>query len=124
MGAIISNFMEIIFGKYAQFKGRADRSELWMFYLVCFIVGCVFSIMMNLVVNITSLCYIILALNLLVVLGLLMPTLAVSVRRLHDIGKGGEWILINLIPVIGFVWFLVLLAKEGEKLPNRFGNPA
>lgn len=39
MGAIISNFMEIILGKYAQFKGRAGRSEFWMFYLVYFIIG-------------------------------------------------------------------------------------
>ena len=59
-----------------------------------------------------------------VILGLLVPTLAVSVRRLHDIGKGGGWIFINLIPLIGSIWFLVLLIKEGEKVANRFGNPA
>lgn len=124
MGAIISNFMEIILGKYAQFKGRAGRSEFWMFYLVYFIIGAVFSILMNLVASISFLYYIILVLQVIVILGLLVPTLAVSVRRLHDIGKGGGWIFINLIPLIGSIWFLVLLIKEGEKVANRFGNPA
>lgn len=124
MGAIISNFMEIILGKYAQFKGRAGRSEFWMFYLVYFIIGAVFSILMNLVTSISFLYYIILVLQVIIILGLLVPTLAVSVRRLHDIGKGGEWIFINLIPLIGSIWFLILLIKEGEKVANRFGNPA
>ncbi len=124
MGAIISNFMEIILGKYAQFKGRAGRSEFWMFYLVYFIIGAVFSILMNLVASISFLYYIILVLQVIIILGLLVPTLAVSVRRLHDIGKGGGWIFINLIPLIGSIWFLILLIKEGEKVANRFGNPA
>ena len=124
MGAIISNFMAIILGKYAQFKGRAGRSEFWMFYLVYFIIGAVFSILMNLVASISFLYYIILVLQVIIILGLLVPTLAVSVRRLHDIGKGGEWIFINLIPLIGSIWFLILLIKEGEKVANRFGNPA
>ena len=124
MGAIISNFMEIILGKYAQFKGRAGRSEFWMFYLVYFIIGAVFSILMNLVASISFLYYIILVLQVIIILGLLVPTLAVSVRRLHDIGKGGEWIFINLIPLIGSIWLLILLIKEGEKVANRFGNPA
>ena len=124
MGAIISNFMEIVLGKYAQFKGRAGRSEFWMFYLVYFIIGAVFSILMNLVASISFLYYIILVLQVIIILGLLVPTLAVSVRRLHDIGKGGGWIFINLIPLIGSIWFLILLIKEGEKVANRFGNPA
>lgn len=79
---------------------------------------------MNLVASISFLYYIILVLQIIVILGLLVPTLAVSVRRLHDIGKGGGWIFINLIPLIGSIWFLVLLIKEGEKVANRFGNPA
>lgn len=116
--------MEIILGKYAQFKGRAGRSEFWMFYLVYFIIGAVFSILMNLVASISFLYYIILVLQVIIILGLLVPTLAVSVRRLHDIGKGGGWIFINLIPLIGSIWFLILLIKEGEKVANRFGNPA
>lgn len=79
---------------------------------------------MNLVASISFLYYIILVLQVIIILGLLVPTLAVSVRRLHDIGKGGEWIFINLIPLIGSIWFLILLIKEGEKVANRFGNPA
>ncbi len=124
MGAIISNFMEIILGKYAQFTGRADRSEFWKYYLVYFIIGFVFSILMQIVGSITFLYYIIIGLYLLVILGLLVPTLAVSVRRLHDIGKGGGWIFINLIPVIGSIWFLILMIKKGESITNRFGAPA
>ena len=123
METIISNFMEIILGKYAQFTGRAGRSEFWMFYLVYFIIGAVFSNLKTLVGSITFLYYIIVGLNILVVLGLLMPTLAVCVRRLHDIGKGGGWILINLIPVIGSIWFLILMIKKGESITNSFGAP-
>lgn len=124
METIISNFMEIILGKYAQFTGRAGRGEFWKYYLVYFIIGSVFTVLMQLVGNIKFLYYILGGLYLLIVLGLLVPTLALCVRRLHDIGKGGGWIFINLVPVIGSLWFLILMIKEGENVANRFGAPS
>ncbi len=56
-------------------------------------------------------------------LALLLPSLAVAVRRLHDVGKGGGWIFINPVPIIGSLWFLILLIKEDEPQANRFGEP-
>ena len=54
-------------------------------------------------------------------LALLIPTLAVSVRRLHDIGKSGWMILVGLIPVIGWIWLIVLYVQEGHRGTNQYG---
>jgi len=54
----------------------------------------------------------------------LVPGLAVCVRRLHDIGKSGWWVLIGLVPVIGGIWLLVLMCLDGEPKENQWGaNP-
>ena len=53
-------------------------------------------------------------------LALLIPSIAVGVRRMHDIGKGGGWILVNMIPLIGSIWFILLAIKDSEQGPNRF----
>jgi uncharacterized membrane protein YhaH (DUF805 family) len=55
---------------------------------------------------------------------ILVPSLAVLVRRLHDVGKGGGWICISFIPLIGMIWLLVLMCQNSEPDSNRFGqNP-
>ncbi len=54
-------------------------------------------------------------------LAVLLPSLAVSVRRLHDIGKGGGWIFINLVPVIGSIWYIILTVLPSQRGYNRFG---
>jgi uncharacterized membrane protein YhaH (DUF805 family) len=61
-------------------------------------------------------------LNVIVMLALIIPSLAVSVRRMHDIGKAGGWILVNLIPLIGLIWFILLAIKDSEPGANRFDN--
>ena len=60
-------------------------------------------------------------LTMIVGLAFLIPNLAVQIRRLHDIDKSGWWILIALIPLIGFIWLIVLYCTEGTRGPNRFG---
>lgn len=57
----------------------------------------------------------------LVTLALLLPGLGVAVRRMHDIGKGGGWIFIALVPLVGWVWAIVLLCQPSEPFDNRFG---
>lgn len=52
----------------------------------------------------------------------LIPNIALGVRRMHDIGKGGGWIFINLVPFIGWIWFLVLTLMPSEQGRNRFGD--
>lgn len=54
-------------------------------------------------------------------LAVLLPTLAVTVRRLHDTNRSGWWIFISLIPLIGAIWLIVLLAKKGSEGKNKFG---
>lgn len=57
-------------------------------------------------------------------LGVLIPSIAVAVRRLHDTGKSGWMLLIALIPIIGFIWLLVLLVKDSDPGDNAYGtNP-
>lgn len=54
-------------------------------------------------------------------LAVIIPSIAVAVRRLHDIGKSGAWFFISLIPYIGTIWLLVLLCLEGEEGENQYG---
>jgi uncharacterized membrane protein YhaH (DUF805 family) len=56
-------------------------------------------------------------------LAVLLPSLAVEIRRLHDTDRSGWWILIGLVPVIGGIWLLVLLCLAGTPAANRFGPP-
>ncbi len=120
MDAIIKNFKDIITNKYAQFNGRANKTEFWQYILVYFVVGVALSVLMNLLGGVSILRMIVMILYIIVTLALFIPTLAVGVRRMHDIGKGGGWIFINLIPFIGTIWFLVLAIKESEPGTNEF----
>ena len=119
MNTIIENFKDIITNKYAQFNGRADKTEFWQYILVYFVIGVAFSVLMNLMGGVNILRIIFMILYVIVTLALLIPTLAVGVRRMHDIGKGGGWIFINLIPFIGTIWFLVLAIKDSEPAANQ-----
>lgn len=103
--------------KYATFSGRARRKEYWMFTLInAIIYGVLIGASMVLFDN-----YL---LGIIYDLAILIPALAVSVRRLHDINKSGFWIFISFIPLIGGIWFLVLTCTEGTPGENRFGaNP-
>lgn len=118
---IISNFMEVVTAKYAQFSGRASRREFWEYMLMLFIINLIFSILSKITAGFLVVYYIVMAANAIVMLGLLVPSLAVSARRLHDIGKGAGWLFINFVPIIGSIWFLVLMVKAGEG-DNRFGS--
>ncbi len=100
--------VKICFSKYVDFKGRARRSEFWWWFLFTVIVGCVFQMISH-------------TLGYIVNLALLLPTLAVSVRRLQDLGKEWFWILLLLIPFIGAIILLIMFSKEGQKGSNQFG---
>ena len=120
---IIGNYKNVLTNKYSDFKGRAGRSEYWLFVLVNVAISIVFQILLS-VFGGNSVATLLVAIVFGVFgLAVLVPGLAISVRRMHDIGKGGEWIFINLVPFIGGLWFLVLCIKEGEPAANRFGEP-
>jgi uncharacterized membrane protein YhaH (DUF805 family) len=102
---------------YANFQGRAQRKAYWMFVLFWFIAAGIAAILDN-VLGTNG------AIFGLYALGTLVPFIALAVRRLHDIGKSGWWYLIQLVPVIGGIWFLVLTVTDSQTGSNQYGpNP-
>lgn len=109
--------------QYADFSGRARRKEYWMFVLFNAIFVFIATILDNILgLTIGELPYGVI--YLLYLLAVLVPGLAVSVRRMHDIGKSGWMILIAFIPIIGSIWLLVLCCFDSQVGENRYGvNP-
>ncbi len=106
--------------KYADFSGRAPRAEYWWFYLlsvVAYLVALILDSLLGTGAAVASTGII----TLLVILGLLIPSLAAGVRRLHDTYRSGWWLLIAFIPLVGAIVLLVFFVLEGNKGNNRFG---
>ena len=99
--------------QYVDFAGRARRKEYWMFTLVSVIISVVLAILDNVLrIGILGLLY---------SLAVVLPSLAVGVRRLHDTGRSGWWLLISLIPLIGAIVLVVFFATDGERQQNAYG---
>jgi uncharacterized membrane protein YhaH (DUF805 family) len=106
--------------EYANFLGRARRREYWMFALfnwVFLIVAAILDLLFGL--NFQGQPYGVIYLVYGVIM--LLPGLSVTVRRLHDIGKNGWWVLISLIPFVGAIWLLILLFNNGNAGDNEYG---
>ncbi|WP_071394353.1 DUF805 domain-containing protein [Bacillus tuaregi] len=102
---------------YVGFHGRATRQEYWMFILINFIIACLLSVL-ELVIGIPG------VLTGIYGLAVFLPSLAVLVRRLHDIGKSGWWFLISFIPFIGTIVLIVFACQESQPGENQYGlNP-
>lgn len=111
--------------QYADFKGRARRKEFWMFYLFNLLViisMMLLSVLVSATIGVDLLHTIILVLLGLYYLAILVPTLAVTVRRLHDINNSGWMYFVSFIPIIGGIWLLILLCKEGTNGYNDYGD--
>ena len=106
--------------KYVGFEGRASRSEYWWFALAIFIAG-LLAVIIDVILfgleNDDQIGYVSLSFQ----LAVLLPSLAVSVRRLHDIGKSGWYILIAFIPIAGAIILLVWYCTDGEPVANVYG---
>jgi len=112
-------YLEVL-KKYATFSGRARRSEYWYFVLFNFIFMLVAMGLDNLLgttVSVLPYGYFYFALA----LAVLIPGLAVFVRRMHDIGKSGWWYFIAFIPLVGAIWLLILCCTEGVSGDNEYG---
>ena len=97
------------FGNYTNFSGRARRSEFWWWTLFAFLMGILTVIPI---------------LGWLIALAMLLPNLAMQVRRLHDTGHSGWWWFIGLIPIIGFIVLLIFYVTDSKPGPNQWGpNP-
>jgi len=139
-------YVDTLKNRYAQFKGRASRSEFWYFVLFNLVVSIVLAILDGVLG--TSYSYDI-ATNTMATatteaasvsvtqtigylqsfygLAVLIPSIAVSIRRLHDLGKSGWWILLGVIPLVNFIGFFVLLyfyVQDSQPGENEYGpNP-
>ncbi|MDH3226673.1 MAG: DUF805 domain-containing protein [Thermoleophilia bacterium] len=113
-------YLEVL-KKYAVFDGRAHRTEFWMFVLVSVIISIILGVLdavfgtsgggAGLLQGLYG-------------LAVLLPSLAVGARRLHDIDRSGWWQLLGLIPLIGIIVLIVWWAKEGDPSSNQHGpNP-
>ncbi len=103
------------FDHYVKFDGRASRPAFWWWVL--------FVILVSVAANIIDLAIGAPVFSALVGLGLLLPGLSVSIRRLHDTNRTGWWILIYLIPLIGLIVLLVFYLQQGDPGENRYGPP-
>ena len=120
---MIEWYKTAMFQNYANFSGRARRSEYWYFRLFTSLLLFAFgflAIMLSAVLGTVGL-IIAGALFFLYAIASIIPSLAVTVRRMHDIGKSGWTILVSLIPLAGPIWMLVLLITEGEYGENYYG---
>lgn len=106
--------------KYADFSGRAPRAEYWWFYLLI-IVGYLVAMILDSIVGTGGVLGSYGILTLVLGLAIIIPSLAVGARRLHDTDRSGWWLLIGLIPLIGAIVLLVFFVLEGTKGDNRFG---
>jgi len=115
----------MVWKRYVEFSGRSRRKELWMFVLWNTIVAIVLSV--GGLVTATkgsSLSIAIFALYIIYALAVLVPSLAVEVRRLHDIGKSGWWLLIALVPLVGAILLFVWWVSDSQAGDNQYGaNP-
>lgn len=111
---LVSYWKKVVLENYANFEGRARRAEFWWYVLANFIISIVF----NILIQISGIFFV---LDLIYVLAVLIPGIAVGVRRLHDTGKSGWWLLIALIPLVGAIVLIVFCATEGTREPNQWG---
>jgi uncharacterized membrane protein YhaH (DUF805 family) len=109
--------------KYADFSGRARRMEYWMFVLFNVLISIVLAFIDKATGTLNA-DYGIGLLGGIFSLAVLVPGLAVSVRRLHDTGRSGWWLLIGLIPLVGVIVLIVFMLQAGKPGSNQYGaNP-
>jgi uncharacterized membrane protein YhaH (DUF805 family) len=113
---LIGYWKRVVLERYAQFTGRSSRAEFWWYFLANIII----SIVLNVLVAASSIFWVPYVIYSLAVL---IPGLAVGVRRLHDTNRSGWWLLIALIPIVGIIVLIVFWASEGTPGPNVHGVP-
>ena len=114
---IFEYFKEAVTLKYKDFSGRARRREYWSYALCTFVIACVVGLIDGLIGQRNIL-------SLIVSLALLLPSLAISLRRLQDIGKPWQYILFAFVPIIGVLYLLYLGVQDSQPGDNAYGpNP-
>ena len=102
---------------FSDFRGRARRSEYWYFALFNFMI-CIALYIVGSIVHLGN------VLEYIYTLVVLVPSIAVGVRRLHDTGRSGWWLLIGLIPLLGWIALIIFFVEDGKPGANQWGpNP-
>ena len=110
-----------VINSYSDFNGRSRRKEYWMFTLW----NILFALLAALLDYSFGIVYPLVGygpLSIAYALFVLVPGIAVTLRRLHDIGKSGWMYLVAFIPIVGWIWLLILLIKEGDQGNNAYGE--
>ncbi|MFJ6057390.1 MULTISPECIES: DUF805 domain-containing protein [Burkholderia] len=118
------NFGEAVrsaLNQYAKFDGRARRAEYWYFALLTGIVSIVCQVVAAAAEDPSAIAMLLMVVVALASLALVLPSLAVTVRRLHDTDRSGWFVLITLIPLVGAIVLLVWMCARGTEGPNRYG---
>ena len=114
------NFKYTVMSNYVKFSGRASRSEFWRFTAVYiginFILQLLQSIMPMFISDVFSF------IDTVFWIALILPSLGLYVRRMHDVGKSGWWVLLWLIPIIGWIISIYWLALRGDDMSNAYGD--
>ena len=118
----MNNFILCITKRYFQFSGRASKKEYWMFFLFMFIsyfIAIVLDMSLGLWDDVEALG----VFSSILILFFIIPHMSLTCRRFHDINKSGWFQLIFVIPLIGFITWLIWMCTDGDKVKNRFGKP-
>jgi uncharacterized membrane protein YhaH (DUF805 family) len=112
----------LVLQKYAEFNGRSRRKEYWTYTLITMIFFIVlYSVGLFMIMQGNKLGIAVMGVYGLYALATFVPSLAVCIRRLHDTNRSGWWILISLLPLVGGIILIVLLAIEGDPANNLYG---
>ncbi len=106
--------------KYADFSGRARRSEYWFFVLFGILAEVVWSVIYMIVGRVSALAVLWGLVGLVVFVGLIVPSLAVAIRRLHDTGRSGWWLLLSFVPFGGIVLLVFFVLDSSSE--NQYGS--
>ncbi|ANV85221.1 hypothetical protein AWQ21_13060 [Picosynechococcus sp. PCC 7003] len=100
---------------YTNFSGRARRKEFWYVFiinlLISFVLGIFQETFLGVIASLVSIIY---------SLAFILPGIALSIRRLHDTGRSGWWLLIGFVPIIGVIVLIVFFASDSQPGPNQY----
>ena len=111
---MIYNWKLVVLERYAKFDGRAGRAEYWWFVLANIIVAIILLALAS-VSNLFFVLYFVWA------IAIIVPSIAVGIRRLHDTDKTGWFLLLPIIPLVGWIILIVLMVMASDPGPNKFG---
>lgn len=114
---LIEAWKLVVLQRFAKFDGRAGRSEFWWFVLANVVAYVVLGIL-------TAVADLFIVLYFLYAIAVIVPSIAVAIRRLHDTNKSGWFLLLGFIPFLGFIILLVFYIQEGTPGPNDYGIAA